>query len=59
MYVKSCLATATQELTDEMIDQFETKFGSVDYEISYRFTEGFRLIEVNKSAIIIELECGS
>lgn len=59
VYVKSCLATATQELTDDMIDQFETKFGSVDYEISYRFTEGFRLIEVNKSAIIIELECGS
>tara|TARA_Y100001954_G_C15717255_1_gene556285 strand:- start:443 stop:886 length:444 start_codon:yes stop_codon:yes gene_type:complete len=59
VYVRSCLNRATEELTADIIDQFEEKFGSIDYELGSSFTEGFRLMEINESAIVVELECGS
>lgn len=59
VYVNSCLVKATEDLTKDMIEQFETRFGDVEYELRNYFTENLTLIEANQSSIVIKLESGT
>ena len=53
------LSKATQDLSDEILSQFEDKYGPVQYEIGQYYIEGINLLEVNNDSIVIELSTGT
>ena len=59
IFVDSGLSKATQDLSDEILSQFEAKHGPVQYELRQYYIEGIKLIEINQNSIVIELCCGT
>ncbi len=56
---RGCLVSATHDLSEDMISQFEEEFGELPYESRTYFIEGFELIEINKDSVVIRLCCGT
>ena len=59
IFVDSSLSKATQDLSDEILSQFEAKHGPVQYELRQLYIEGIQLIEINQNSIVIELCYGT